>query len=185
VILIVSLAASAVAMAGASRPYVRLAGSWLDHQRYEWAVFAHRPGPPEGSGPHGAQRPCITVGVRERIGKDSRVSENLLCYGLPQFLSATSEPLIVSETIFADDTGSATAFGVAAPHAARRLMLTVPGGSRTVRLRPLSRDKARLARLRPFRYAGFVLRGSPCIERVLVLNREGEALSDNGLEPCP
>ena len=186
VILIASLAASALAMAGTSRPYVRLAGSWLDQQqKYGWEVFAHRPGPPEGSGPHGAKRPCITVGVLERKSGDTRVQENALCYGMPQFLSATSEPLIVSQTIFDNATDSATAFGVAAPHAARQLVLTVPGGSRTVRLRELGPAKAKFSRLRKFRHAGFVLRGDPCIERVVALNESGEVLSDSGPQPCP
>lgn len=186
VILGILLALSTAATA-AHRPYpsVWLGGYWIDaNQKYGWAYFAQRPGPPEGSGPHGGQRPCISVLGATREGSSLRVSENEFCYGTPHFLSARAEPLIVGKTVFSTDKGSATAFGVAASHAARYLKLTLDDGYRTVRLHELNPVQARKARLRPFRHAGFLMRGDWCIEQIVVLNGAKQILWDSGSEPC-
>ena len=182
----VVVALSAAASAAAPRPYVLLGGYWIDkHEKYGWAYYAQRPGPPEGAGPHGGQRPCIAVSALTREGRYLRVSESEFCYGIPGFLKAESEPLIVTKTIFANDSGSATAFGVAASHAARYLKLTLGDGHRTVRLHELNPLQARKTGLRPFRHAGFLMRGSWCIEQILVLNRAKNVLWDSGSEECP
>lgn len=179
------LALSAAATATAPRPYVWLGGYWIDaHQKYGWGYFAQRPGPPEGTGPRGGQRPCISVAAATREGSSLRVSESEFCYGIPHFLSAKAEPLIVGKSVFATDKGSATAFGVAASHAARYLKLTLDHGYRTIRLHELNPIQARKTRLRPFRHAGFLMRGDWCIEQVVVLNGAKEVLWDNGSEPC-
>ena len=181
---IMGLAAPA-AIAGAQRPYVWLGGYWIDkHEKYGWSYYAHRPGPPEGSGPHGSQRPCIAVSALTREGRSLRVSESEFCYGTPGFLDARSEPLIVSKTIFANDQGAATAFGVAASDAARYLKLTLDDGYRTVPLHELNSVQARKARLKPFRHAGFLMRGNWCIERIVVLNRTQNVLWDSGSGDC-
>lgn len=184
-ILGILFALSAAAAADAPRPYVWLGGYWIDdHQKYGWAYYAQRPGPPEGEGTHGGQRPCISVSALTREGRSLRVSESELCYGTPHFLSAKSEPLIVAKTVFSNDKGSATAFGVAASHAARYLKLTLDRGFRTIHLRELNEYQARKTRLRPFRHAGFIVRGEWCIEQIVVLNAAKETLWDSGSEPC-
>lgn len=174
-----------VASARSGGHSVFLAGSWIDsHHRYGWSVSARRPAPPEGSGPHGAQRPCILVSsIRTEFGGFS-VGGAELCYGVPGFLSAKAEPLVVAINVFSSQKGSATAFGVAAPPAARLLRLTLSHGYRTLRLHALNDVQARKARLRPFRYAGFVMRGEWCIERYEVLNEVGNTLWDSGLDSC-
>jgi hypothetical protein len=179
------IALSAAATAAAPRPYVWLGGYWIDeHQKYGWSYFAQRPGPPEGTGPHGAQRPCIAVVALTREGHSLGVRDSEFCYGTPHFLSARSEPLIVSNSVFSNDKGSATAFGVAASHAARYLKLTLDDGSRTIRLRELNPLQARKTGLRPFRHAGFLMRGQWCIEQIVVLNQEKEVLWDSDAEAC-
>jgi hypothetical protein len=177
---------SALASGGAPRPYVWLGGYWIDkHDKYGWAYFAQKPGPSESSGPHGGQRPCIAVSALTREGRSLRVSESELCYGRPQFLTAKSEPLIVSKTVFADDRGAATAFGVAASHSARYLKLSLGSRSRTIRLHELNPVQAKKTGLRPFRHAGFVLRGQWCIEQVTLLNGARNVLWDSGSGECP
>lgn len=179
------IALSAAATASAVRPYVWLGGYWIDgHQKYGWSYFAQRPGPPEGTGPHGGQRPCISVAAATREGSSLRVSDSEFCYGIPHFLSARSEPLIVSNTVFSNDKGSATAFGVAASHAGRYLKLKLDHGYRTIRLHELNPFQARKTRLRPFRHAGFLMRGDWCIEQVVVLNEAKKVLWDSVSEPC-
>jgi len=169
-------------------PYVWLGGYWIDeHEKYAWSYFAQRPGPPEGRGPHGAQRPCIAVSAIRRESRSTlRSSENELCYGSPHFLTAESEPLLVSNTVFATSEGSATAFGVAAAPAARKLRIVFRGGRhRTIALKELNKDQAERIRLRPFRHAGFLLRGDWCIELIVVLNESGHSLwEERSPEPC-
>ncbi len=185
VVLGIVLTLSAAATAAAPRPYVVLGGYWIDkHEKYGWAYFAERPGPPEGSGPHGSQRPCISVSAYTREGRSLRASENELCYGTPQFLTAKGEPLIVAKTVLASRRGSTTAFGVAASHAARYLRLTLADGHRTIRLHKLNPIQAQKTRLRPFRHAGFLMRGQWCIEQIVVLNGAEEVLWDSGSEAC-
>lgn len=180
------IALAVPATAAAPRPYVGLGGYWIDkHEKYGWAYFAQRPGPPEGDGPHGAQRPCIAVSALIREGRSLQVSESEFCYGTPQYLVANSEPLIVTKTIYSNEKGSATAFGVAASHAARYLKLTLGHGYRTVRLHELNPVQARNTGLRPFRHAGFLMRGQWCIKQVVVLNEGGKVLWDSGSEECP
>lgn len=166
-------------------PSVYLAGSWIDqNHRYAWSVFARRPEPPEGSRPHGAQRPCISVGgLRYEFG-DFFVHSSELCYGTPGFLTAEAEPLIVATTVFSSEKGAATAFGVAAAPAARKLRLTLGQGQRIIRFHELNSIQARKARLRPFRYAGFVMRGEWCIENYEVLNKAGVLLWESGSDLC-
>jgi len=172
--------------ADSPRPYVALGGYWIDkNQKYGWAYFAERPGPPEGSGPRGAQRPCITVNSYIREGNSFRLRGSQLCYGMPHFLTAKGEPLIVGNVVFSTEEGSATAFGVAAAPAARYLRIVFDDGRRTIRLRELNRAQARKIRLRPFRHAGFVIRGEYCIEQILVLNKEENTLWDSGSSECP
>lgn len=182
----VCLLVCGVATAHAARtPYVFLGGYWIDqHHKYGWSFFTRRPAPPEGSGPHGAQRPCISVAAIRREFREFAVHESEFCYGTPGFLTAKAEPLIVANTVFSIDKGSATAFGVAASPAARRLRLTLEHGRRTIRLHKLNDFQARKARLRPFRYAGFLMRGDWCIERFELLNEAGNSLWDTGSEPC-
>lgn len=179
------IALYSAATAAAPRPYVSLGGYWIDeHDKYGWAYFAQRPGSPEGDGPHGGQRPCIAVSAFIREGRSLRVSESELCYGLPQYLSAKSEPLIVTKGIFADERGSATAVGVAAASAARYLKITLADGTRVVRLQRLNKVQAQKVRLRPFRHAGFLLRGDWCIEQLVILNESRNILWDSGSEEC-
>jgi hypothetical protein len=179
------LALSVAATAAAPRPYVLLGGYWIDeHKKYGWAYFAQRPGPPEGIGPHGAQRPCISISALIREGQSLRVRESELCYGIPHFLTATGEPLIVAKEIYSNHRGSVKAFGVAASHAARYLKLTLDHGYRTIRLRELNPIQARKTRLRPFRHAGFLMRGQWCIEQIVVLNGAKKVLWDSGSEAC-
>ncbi len=179
------MALAAAAVASAPRPYVWLGGYWIDkHEKYGWNYFAQRPGPPEGNGPHGSQRPCIAVSALTREGRFLQVSESEICYGTPGYLMAKSEPLIVSKTVFANDSGSATAFGVAASHAARYLKLTLDDGYRTVRLHELNPLQAQKTGLRPFRHAGFLMRGYWCIEQIVVLNEAKKVLWDSGSEEC-
>lgn len=185
VILGIVLTLSAVATAAAPRPYVFLGGYWIDkHDKYGWAYFTERPGPPEGSGPHGAQRPCISVAAFTREGSSLRSSESELCYGTPQFLTARSEPLIVSKSVLATEKGSTVAFGVAAPNAARYLRLTLKNGYRTVPLHKLNPVQARKTRLRPFRHVGFLMRGQWCIQQIVVLNEAKEVLWDSSSDAC-
>jgi hypothetical protein len=184
-ILGILLVMSISATAAAPRSYVWLGGYWIDeHQKYGWSYFVQRPGPPEGTGSHGGQRPCISVAAVTREGSSLRVNDNEFCYGIPHFLSAESEPLIVNNTVFSNDKGSATAFGVAASHAARYLKLTLDHGYRTIRLHELNPAQARKTRLRPFRHAGFLMRGHWCIEQFVVLNGAKKVLWDSGSEPC-
>lgn len=179
------VALSAAAIASSPRPYVRLGGYWIDeHEKYGWDYFGAAPGGREGKGPHGTQRPCIAVSALSREGRSLRVSESEICYGTPQYLTARSEPLIVAKTVFATDAGAATAFGVAASHAARYLKVRFEDDSRTVRLRELNPLQARKLGLRPFRHAGFVVRGNRCINQVSVLNRDREVLWDSGSGLC-
>lgn len=99
---------------------------------YGWALFAERPGPPEGSGPHGAQRPCLTVAAYHiyREARELSVRESGFCYGRPHYLTAKAEPLIVANRIFDNEQGSATAFGVAAPPPpANSGLLSIPGAA--------------------------------------------------------
>jgi hypothetical protein len=119
-----------------------------------------------------------------REGRSLGVRDSEFCYGTPHFLSARSEPLIVSNSVFSNDKGSATAFGVAASHAARYLKLTLDDGYRTIRLRELNPLQARKTGLRPFRHVGFLMRGQWCIEQIVVLNQEKEVLWDSGAEAC-
>jgi hypothetical protein len=171
--------------AGAPRPYVVLGGYWIDeNQKYGWAYFAERPGPPEGTGLHGAQRPCIAVNAYIWESGLLRLNGNELCYGSPHFLTATNEPLIVANEVFATAKGTATAFGVAAAPAARSLRIIFDSGGRTLRLRRLNPAQARKTRLRPFRHAGFVIRGAYCIKQILVLNKEKKVLWDSGSSDC-
>lgn len=180
------MALSTAAVASAPRPYVRLGGYWIDkHEKYGWDYFGVAPGGREGKGPHGAQRPCIAVSALIREGKSLRVSESEVCYGTPHYMTANSEPLIVTKTVFATDEGAATAFGVAASHAARYLKLTLGDGFRTVRLHELNPLQAQKTHLRPFRHAGFLMRGNWCIEQILVLNKGRNVLWDSGSEECP
>lgn len=168
----------------AAAPYVSLGGGWLDkHHRYGWEVGAERE--PKGTGPHAAQRPCISVASFRREGNQASVGASWFCYGKPGYLTAKAEPLIVTNPVFSNEKGSATAFGVAAAPAARKLQLTLANGRRTIRLHELNEIQARKVRLRPFRYAGFVLRGEWCIERVTILNESGNVLWDEGTSPCP
>jgi hypothetical protein len=183
-ILVAFASASAFASSG-PRPYVRLGGYWIDkHHKHAWAFFALRPGPPEGVGPHGAQRPCLAVAAATREYTNLRVTESEFCYGIPGYLGARKEPLIVTNTVFANDSGSATAFGVAASPDARKLKLTLGRGYRTVQLHELNRFQARKSRLRPFRYAGFLMRGRWCIKQYEVLDESSEVLWTSGLESC-
>lgn len=179
------LALSTAATAATPRPYVPLGGYWIDkHEKYGWAYFAQRPGPPEGTGPHGAQRPCISVSALTREGQSLRVGESELCYGAPHYLTAKSEPLIVTKRIYSNNSGSVTAFGVAASHAARYLKLTLDHGHRTIRLHRLNQIQARKTGLRSFRHAGFLMRGQWCIEQIVVLNGTKRVLWDSGAEAC-
>ncbi len=184
-ILGVFIALTDVATAAAPRPYVWLGGYWIDkHEKYGWDYFARKSGPSENRDSHGAQRPCISVSALTREGRSLRVSESEFCYGIPQFLTAKSEPLIVTKTIYSNDSGSATAFGVAASHAARYLKLALDDGYRTIRLRELNPLQAQKTGLRPFRHAGFLMRGEWCIVQIVVLNRAKKVLWDSGLEGC-
>jgi hypothetical protein len=103
---------------------------------------------------------------------------------MPHFLTAKSEPLIVAKTIDSDDSGSVTAYGVAAAHAARYLKLTLEDGQRTIRLRELNPIQAQKTGLRPFRHAGFLMRGQWCIEQIAVLNEAEEVLWASDSEAC-
>jgi len=178
------VALASAATAAAPHPYVWLGGHWID-KKHGWSYFAQKPPPPEGAGPHGSQRPCIAVSSLIREGRSLRVSETELCYGAPQYLSAKSEPLIVTKTIFANDDGAATAVGVAASHAARYLKLVLKDRTLTIRLHELNRIQARKIGVKPFRHAGFVLRGEWCIAQVLVLNTAKAVLWDSGSGECP
>jgi hypothetical protein len=73
---------------------------------------------------------------------------------------------------------------VAASHAARYLELTLDQGYRTIRLRKLNPFQAHKIGLRPFRHAGFLIRGQWCIEQVVVLNEARKVLWDSGSETC-
>lgn len=186
VILGVFIALTAVATAAAPRPYVWLGGYWIDkHEKYGWNYFARKSGPSEDRDSHGAQRPCISVSALTREGGSLRVSESEFCYGTPQFLSAKSEPLIVAKTIYSNDSGAATAFGVAASHAARYLKLALADGYRTIPLHELNPLQAQKSGLRPFSHAGFLMRGDWCIVQVVVLNREKKVLWNSDPEACP
>ena len=185
VVLGIALVLAAAATAAAPRPYVVLGGYWIDKQeKHGWAYFAERPGPPAGKGPHGSQRPCIAVAAYTREGRSLWASESELCYGAPQFLTAKGEPLIVAKSILSSGQGSTTAFGVAAPHAARFLRLTLADGYRAIRLHELNPIQARKTRLRPFRHAGFLMRGRWCIQQIVVLNAAREPLWDSGSQAC-
>lgn len=173
------------AAAEESRPYVTLGGGWIDqHHKYGWAFFARRPAPPEGNGPHGAQRPCIAVSAVRRVPVGIRVRERELCYGFPGYLTATAEPLIVGTVVFDSDKGSATAFALAASAAARQMVLVLPSGARAYRLHRLNQAQAHKARLKPFRYVGFVMRGDWCIQQILLRNQRGDTLWDSGEKAC-
>lgn len=182
---VVALASAANAVAERTYPYVSLGGYWIDkHEKYGWGYTAQRPGPPDGSGPYGSRRPCIGVSAYIREGRSLRVSESELCYARPEYLAASSEPLVVAKTIFSNDEGSATAVGVAAPHAARYLRLRLDDGYRTIPLHRLSPPQARKSHLKPFRHAGFLLRGEWCIEAIEILSESKKILWDSGSADC-
>jgi hypothetical protein len=184
-LVLVAVAPSAMATSDTPRASIRLGGSWVDpDERYGWSLFTKRPGPPEGTGPHGDQRPCLSLAAYERAGRELQIRESTLCYGIPHYLHATSEPLLISNPVLLNKDQPVTALGIAAASAAKTLKITLSGNVRTVKLRRLNRTQARRTGLRPFSYKGFVVRGNLCLEQITLLNKAGRTLWDSGSEAC-
>lgn len=175
----------AVARAAAPKP-----GPWLGLDggqmgKYEWSVKVHRPGAVVGAGSQGADRPCIFVSATWRLGRfDYHRSTYRQCAGFPDHLTAREAPLIASAgQPSTGRTPKMTAVGMLVAPAARRVQITFAGGRKmTLALRRLQAGEARRARLAPFRYVAFVVRGAWCAERLLTEGASGRTLWDSGVD---
>jgi hypothetical protein len=137
----------------------------------------------------GARRPCLGVAAAEFMGRFLTLRTNELCYGTPGYLSATAEPLFVSEVLGRDKKGTLKALvAVALPPAATTLHLSTAMGGRRTRSLPASLitpKQASEARLRRFRLVTFELSQKECIREMSTRNRTGIALWESGDLVCP
>jgi hypothetical protein len=127
----------------------------------------------------------VFVATGRQEGGGYTVGEFGVCYGEPEFLTATGEPLLVARPILQRGGSSAVAVGFAAAPAAKKVELRNSDGTRRIiDLRRLNRFQARKTRMERFSYAAFVLRGRWCIDQLITLNSEGKPLWESAAQRC-
>ena len=181
VALIVAVALSATAGAAGARRHESLERSWGKGGGGASAgrlrSGRRRPGPPGAGAPGGSA--CL-VGSRWRFGRFSyRRSRYRQCTEPGERLRAGSVPLIANSLQNGGRAGGElSAVGMVFAPAARRVRLTFADGSEaTIALR-----RGRVAGLRRFRYAAFLVRGIWCAERVVSEAASGRTLWDSGVD---
>lgn len=174
-----------VAMASAqptSPETIGLGGGRLGE--YLWNVEAMRQDGGQGTGPGGAQRPCLLVGTKWQVGPlNFRRSRNRECAGASE-LTATGPPLTAAGA--QPSTGGhprLTAVGMIFAPAARRVRVGLAGGRwMTINLHAPNPAQAHEAGLERFRYAAFAVHGAWCVERMVSEGSSGRVLWDSGVD---
>jgi hypothetical protein len=180
VVLFVCLGVQAAPGAASAEPWTGLESGRVGD--YRWEVKAKRK---DGSGPAGAQQPCLMVGTTWELGPfDYRRSRYRACAGAEGHLTAADPPLIATGVQpSSGESVDMTAVGMIFAPAARRVRITLSdGGQETVQLHRFSQRQARAARLNRFEYAAFATRGLWCAERIVSLSATGRTLWDSGID---
>jgi hypothetical protein len=100
---------------------------------------------------------------------------------LPGYLSATSEPVIVTETRGRKGKTTLTAVAMAFAPAARYVKVATCGDiHEAIRLRVLNPRQSRKAHLERFRYAAFAITRAWCPKQIQTFNGHGVLLWESG-----
>jgi hypothetical protein len=154
----------------------------------QWQVLAEHPSGPEGQRPLGKRRPCLGIAISEFVGEDLLLQRHELCYGKPGYLSASAEPLVVSESLGRAANGDrAFLVAVALPPAVRKYRLddVDRGPERAFSAESITQKQAREASLRRFRFVVFVLSERECVHKASTINETGGVLWESGDLSCP
>jgi hypothetical protein len=166
---------------GGGYPWLGLADGQVGE--FEWSVKVKHPDVPAATGVDGALRPCLLVGTKWQLSSYSfHRSRYRTCADARRGVRANGPPLIASGVqVGAGAARGMTAVGMLVAPVVRRIRVSLSNGrTATVHLRRLTREQARLAKLRRFRYAAFAVHGEWCAERVTTYNAAGATLWDSG-----
>jgi hypothetical protein len=179
------LALASPAGADEASPWLGLGGGRVGE--FQWSVKVKRPASTPPSGVDGALRPCLLVGTKWQIGSFSyRRSRFRTCADASDGIRLKDPPLIASGIQPGAGASAArgmTAIGALVAPPVRRIWVLLSNGRRTtLRLRRMTPEQARTARIRRYRYAAFAVRGEWCAERTVTYDGRGRTLYDSGPE---
>lgn len=175
----VAILPEAHAMSPSFRPVLLDRGVLLQH---EWAVGVVR-----HDGRKGRWRPCLLERVSDfrNISSGEGNFSNEMVARVCARLPVDGPPNIMSLTA-GEGRQEMTVFSMAFVPRVRSVWLDFgPNGSRRVRLKIMNKDQARVAQVRPIRFAAFAIKGDPCLAQVKGFGVGGGEIYTGPIDACP
>ncbi|HEV2791193.1 MAG TPA: hypothetical protein VGV69_07845 [Solirubrobacterales bacterium] len=143
---------------------------------YRWGMLAHR-----DAGREGGRRPCVLVVIYQRASWGVLESDDKVCGPLPR-----GGPPVISSYTFDGNPRDVTVFALAfEPRVASVALDLGEAGRRQVHLHVLNPRQSDIARLRPFRFQTFAIRGEFCLGEIVGYSSSDEEIYRDSPRECP
>jgi len=143
---------------------------------YRWGMLAHRDG-----GVGGGQRPCIVTIIYFRSSWGWSESDDTECGPFPK-----GGPPDILTYSFGDGDDQLTVFALGFQRRIASVELDLgQAGTTKTRLHLVNSRQRKIAKISPFRYGTFAVRGPFCLAAVTGYDRSGQAVYQGPSEECP